>query len=118
MTMYSKSESGIDKLKIAKLADTDGYKICDKMAVLQSILTSNIQNTMQMVEFFACNYRSTVFRNLFFSIRILLKTFLVYVTPGKRNLSKIKSYLKSSWIESERTFEKISNYNVKNFVIR
>ena len=73
-----------DQVKTTKLADIDGYMLCEEIEALRPILPSKIQNPIKMLEFLACNNRSTAFPNLFIALRIFL-TIPVTVTSGERS---------------------------------
>ncbi|GBL65942.1 hypothetical protein AVEN_144299-1 [Araneus ventricosus] len=77
--------------------------LCEEIEALKPILPLEIQNSIEILKFFACNNRSTAFPNLFIALRILL-TIPVTVASGEISFSKlklIKTYLRSS-IQQER----------------
>lgn len=92
-----------DQVKTTKVSDIDGYMLCEEIEALRPILPSKIKTPIKMLEFLACNNRSTAFPNLFIALRIFL-TIPVTVASGERSFSKlklIKTYLRSS-IQQER----------------
>ena len=52
-----------------KQADIDGNMLCEEIEALKPILPSEIKHPMKMLEFLACNERSTAFPNLFIALR-------------------------------------------------
>ena len=77
--------------------DIDGYMLSEEMEIIKSVLPTQQQKPRELLQYLACNERSTVFPNLFTALRILL-TIPVTVASGERSFSKlklIKTYLRS-----------------------
>lgn len=97
------------QVKTTKLADIDGYMLSKEMEALKPILPPEIQKPIKMLEFLACNNRSTSFPNLFIAnldfldnpsdCEIRRKEF--FQAETEQNLLEI--------INSARTFEQFSN---------
>ena len=77
--------------------DIDGYMLSEEMEIIKSVLPTQQQKPRELLQYLACNERSTAFPNLFTALRILL-TIPVTVASGERSFSKlklIKTYLRS-----------------------
>lgn len=77
--------------------DINGYMLSEEIETIKPILPAQQQKPKELLNYLACNDRSTTFPNLFIALRILL-TIPVTVASGERSFSKlklIKTYLRS-----------------------
>ncbi|KAL3869311.1 hypothetical protein ACJMK2_042005 [Sinanodonta woodiana] len=71
--------------------------LSEEIETIKPILPTQQQKPKELLNYLACNDRSTTFPNLFIALRILL-TIPVTVASGERSFSKlklIKTYLRS-----------------------
>lgn len=99
-----------DQVKTTKLAETDGFMLCDAMETLKPILPAEIQNPMKTLEFLACNNRSTAFPNLFIALRIFLAIPVTVASGEMRFFQAETDQNLLEIINSARTFEQFGNY--------